>query len=337
VRGQRVQKLRCDEVELFDPAVWSAAQLATRSLKREAGSDQKAVVATIEALSTMHEPYGLMSQIIDAAPAAGRRVFRWCILDVLEKCERDEDACASCPLHPECKGALRKAEGGYVSIEDAIRMKQRVSIETWNAEMLCLKPSQEKAVFANFDPYRHVTEKDWWSGTVSLPTQYTLAIDFGYHDPFVCLWIVSDSEGRAYVIDEYVQPRETVEQHIEFIQAKHGQFRDVSCDHAGNGHNDHTGTTSVKLLRDAGYCVNSRQSPIIDGIQIIRAALAPAAGQEKLHIHPRCRELIRAMQCYHFGPRQNSEIPPKQDSDHCCDALRYFYMNRPGRTEGRRY
>ena len=32
VRGQRVQKLRCDEIELFDPGVWQAAQLTTRSL-----------------------------------------------------------------------------------------------------------------------------------------------------------------------------------------------------------------------------------------------------------------------------------------------------------------
>ena len=31
VRGQRVHRLRCDEVELFDPAVWDAAQLVTRS------------------------------------------------------------------------------------------------------------------------------------------------------------------------------------------------------------------------------------------------------------------------------------------------------------------
>jgi len=36
VRGTRVQKLRCDEAELFDPDVWEAAQLVTRS-KRCAG------------------------------------------------------------------------------------------------------------------------------------------------------------------------------------------------------------------------------------------------------------------------------------------------------------
>ena len=34
VRGLRVQKLRCDEVEMFDPKVWEAGQLTTRSLVR---------------------------------------------------------------------------------------------------------------------------------------------------------------------------------------------------------------------------------------------------------------------------------------------------------------
>ena len=31
VRGTRVQKLRCDEVELFTPEVWDAVQLTTQS------------------------------------------------------------------------------------------------------------------------------------------------------------------------------------------------------------------------------------------------------------------------------------------------------------------
>lgn len=329
VRGQRVQKVRCDEVELFDPRVWSAAQLTTRSLGN--------MPASIEALSTMHEPYGLMQKILDGAAAAGRRVFRWCILDVLEKCTKPQEECADCALFPECKGKLRHvADGGFMHIDDAIRMKHRVSVETWQAEMLCLKPSQQNAVFANFNPERHVVEKDWWQGTLALPNQRTLAIDFGYNDPFVCLWIISDSQGRTYVMDEYVQPQKTVAEHIEVLRHRHPGFNDVACDHAGTGINEQTGTTSIQLLRTAGYRVSSRQSPIIDGIHTIRAALAPAAGKETLHIHPRCRELIRSVQCYHFNGK--GEIPKgSQESDHCCDALRYFFMNRPGKTEGRRY
>ena len=47
VRGHHVQRLRCDEVELFDPDVWEAAQLITQS--------QGAVGARLEALSTMQD------------------------------------------------------------------------------------------------------------------------------------------------------------------------------------------------------------------------------------------------------------------------------------------
>src|SRR5437667_9578824 len=38
VRGIRVQKLRCDEVELFKPHIWEAAQLVTRSISSGLGT-----------------------------------------------------------------------------------------------------------------------------------------------------------------------------------------------------------------------------------------------------------------------------------------------------------
>src|SRR5690606_7299407 len=60
VRGTRVQKLRCDEVELFDPDVWEAAQLVTRS--KECGPVR--VRGSIECLSTMHVPYGIMHDLV---------------------------------------------------------------------------------------------------------------------------------------------------------------------------------------------------------------------------------------------------------------------------------
>ncbi len=58
VRGQRVQKLRCDEVELFDPAVWQAAQLTTKSLNGVRGR-RRMIRGALESFSTMHKPGGL--------------------------------------------------------------------------------------------------------------------------------------------------------------------------------------------------------------------------------------------------------------------------------------
>jgi hypothetical protein len=70
IRGTRPQKLRCDEVELFDPDVWRAAQLVTRSKLcgiPPGQSNPIHVRGTIEALSTMHKPRGLMTTLINTA------------------------------------------------------------------------------------------------------------------------------------------------------------------------------------------------------------------------------------------------------------------------------
>lgn len=62
VRGMHIQKLRCDELELFDPQVFEAAKLTTRSHRLKDGSVVKGV---IECLSTLHQPWGLMNQVIE--------------------------------------------------------------------------------------------------------------------------------------------------------------------------------------------------------------------------------------------------------------------------------
>ncbi len=137
VRGTRVQKLRCDEVELFDRDVWLAAQLTTRSLPLR-GPWGPWVRGSIEALSTMHRPFGLMWDIVAEAgglematsqmakgpnanprerthssmrpfgplPPSRRRLFRWGVLDVLAPCG-PEHACDSCALWDECGGRAK--------------------------------------------------------------------------------------------------------------------------------------------------------------------------------------------------------------------------------------
>jgi hypothetical protein len=63
VRGQHVQKIRCDEVDLFDSEIWRAVQFATRSKSGSRGS--------IEVLSTLHRSGGLMQQLVDQARSTG--------------------------------------------------------------------------------------------------------------------------------------------------------------------------------------------------------------------------------------------------------------------------
>lgn len=323
VRGLRVQKIRCDEVELFDPAVWEAAQLATRSAKH-ADDTTIGVRGTIEALSTLHRPFGLMQNVVDDAAAAGRAVVRWCLLDVLEPCPPDRD-CATCPLWADCRGVAKTRCSGFFRIDDAVAMKGRVSSDVWETEMLCRRPSVRGLVFPTFEPSLHVNDQppfaldgaaDWW-----------LAMDFGYSAPFVCLWIAKRGD-QVYVVDEYLQEQRTLDQHLEAVKARPWpRAKRIACDPAGNGKSDQTARSNVDLLRSAGYLVKTRPSQIVDGIELVRAALRSAAGQVRLRVHPRCVKLIRALQSYRYRT-PHSELPEKDGThDHPLDALRYYFIN----------
>ena len=324
VRGLRVQKLRCDEVELFDEAIWQAAQLVTRSR-----AEPTPIAGVIEAISTLHAPHGLMQRIVDRAIAAGTPVLKWCLLDVLEACS-PERQCSACDLRDDCHGVARNRCHGYIAIDDAIRMKRRASRETWESEMLCLRPSRRNAVFPHFDPAIHVKADQPSTGSVSL------AIDFGFANPFACLWLRTDPDGRTFVVDEYVQEHRMMQEHITEIRSRPwGKVLRIACDPAGAGPNEQTAISNVALLRSHGFKVHYRKSRIVDGLELIRAALRPAAGQPTLFIHPRCTRLIRAMESYRY-PDTPSESPLKDgEHDHLIDALRYHYVNRTtARLEG---
>ncbi len=337
VRGLRVQKLRCDEVELFDSSIWSAAQMITRSkeIDVENGSEKQSIRGSIEALSTMHEVGGLMQEIIDHGQSTGKQIVRWCLLDVLEKCP-DRRSCESCSLFPECKGIAKSACNGFFKIDDAISIKSRVSQEAWDTEMLCKRPSRKGSVFPMLDeqlhlrdqcPFNYYNNSEWW-----------LAMDFGFSAPLVCLWVVRHGE-MIYVADEHVQRGLTIDQHLEIISSRDwpGTNR-IACDPAGAGPNEQTARSNIDLLKDRGYVVKSRGSRIVDGVEQIRANLRSATGDVRLMIHPRCRNLWSALRNYRYASNA-SELPLKDGTnDHCIDALRYFFANcTQFKTTGRVY
>jgi hypothetical protein len=84
------------------------------------------------------------------------------------------------------------------------------------------------------------------------------------------------------------------------------------------------------MLASAGIPCSCRASTIGEGLELIRSALAPAAGAARLLIHPRCKTLIGAFGQYHYDePTAGVEAKPVKDGpDHVLDALRYFFVNR---------
>lgn len=128
VRGARVQKVRCDEVDLFSEKVWEAVQLTTRSKPGSGGA--ATIRGSIEALSTMNGSDGVIAHLVRQG---NRKIFRWCVWDVIEKCG---DACQSCTLNKDCQGKAHDADG-FVPVSDVRIMRGRVNDTTWAYEVLC--------------------------------------------------------------------------------------------------------------------------------------------------------------------------------------------------------
>jgi len=324
IRGQHVQKIRCDEVDLFDAEVWRAVQFATISDRTARGS--------IEVLSTLHRPGGLMQRLVDAAdrePRGGRafsgyRLIRWCLWDVIERCSPAR-RCAECLLAEDCGGLARNARGFY-RIDDAIAVKARSSRAAWEAEMLCKGPHREFLVFGQFDRARHVRALRWQP---DWPTYR--AIDFGYRNPLVCLWVQVTPSGCVHVLDEYVRAGLSVTRHAaEILKRDPGPVAGSYVDPAGRQRESTSGAACTELLAAAGIPCVWRAGAICEGLELIRAALAPAAGEPTLAIDPRCVRLIEAFENYHYpqpGTGQ-ADKPVKDGPDHMVDALRYFFVNR---------
>jgi len=337
VRGTRVQKLRCDEVELFDPRIWEAAQLVTRS----ADCGGMLVRGSIECLSTMHRTHGLMHALVEEARAGRRRLFKWGVVDVLDACP-DDRACESdegaCPLLDECAG---RAKGdrvpGHVGIDDAISMKGRVGSATWEAEMLCLRPSRTDAVMPEFDPALHVVDE----APVGRGATWIGGMDFGYRAPTVVLWGAVEG-GVLWVVDERVVAGVVLDEHVRAIRAApHPELRWIGVDPAGAQRNDQTGVSAIQVLQRAGLRVRRRRRSVHEGIQLVRARLKPASDGPRLYVARRCTTLVESLERYHYpADRPESVSPVKDGTDHAVDALRYMIVNldrETARVEVSRY
>ncbi len=320
VRGRHIHKLRCDEVELFDEQVFSAAKFITQSTD--------GLTAAMETASTMHRPYGLMQKVIAKARENHTPTFKWCMFEVIERCT--DRSCSRCALDGDCRGKAKRASG-YLKIDDCITQLKRSSRAAFEAEMLCIRPTLDNAVFADFDETLHVAPLDY---DPNLPLYRT--IDFGFVNPFVCLWIQVDRDGVIRVIDEYVRRCATIDVHAEVVKKRtpcdEERVAATFCDPAGAARGDVTGTSAIKELSGHGIHMRYRRSGILEGIDLIRKALRSGDGTSRMIISPRCIRLIEAMRCYHYSDSAKStrsELPEKDGVyDHLIDALRYFAINQ---------
>ncbi|MFQ6112278.1 MAG: hypothetical protein ACE5LX_09685, partial [Nitrospinota bacterium] len=178
-------------------------------------------------------------------------------------------------------------------------------------------------VYPEFDYAVHVRRDIAYDPTLPL----YCAWDFGLHDPTVILWVQTDPNDIAYIIDEYRNRNKPPDHYAQVVRAKPYKEATHYGDPAGRTR-DARGGSWIAYLREHGIHIRYRlPSALLDGIAAVKRKLV----RKELFVYERCTAFIDAIESYrweeHAGGRAGQR-PLEDEACHVMDALRYFVLNR---------
>ena len=212
--------------------------------------------------------------------------------------------------------------------------------DTFSQEYMAEFKKFSGLIYKNFDRNIHLT------GEVEV-SEYQgwdifRAIDFGFDNPTVCLWIAVSPDNKWYVIDEYYESKQSSDYHCGIIMAKTAQYplpvasygdpsgAQIMADWAQRG------VYVTGARRDAS---TNRGEWVGHGIDIIQEKLKVSVMDQKpqLFIRKTCENTLREFETYRWKEEKDSQMNnpgrPEKSNDHAMDALRYFAVSYPGKQE----
>ena len=172
------------------------------------------------------------------------------------------------------------------------------------------------SVYKGFRRDLHVIEPFEIPGTW---TRYR-SIDWGFNNPFVCLWLARDPDNQWFVYAEHYQARELLSYHAQRIKQISGldRYQTTWADHDAQDRYE---------FEKLGIKTTPAKKDIRLGIESVQAALkVQANGQPRLFVFRTCVHTIEELIGYRW--REGTESydardEPMKVNDHTCDALRY--------------
>lgn len=189
----------------------------------------------------------------------------------------------------------------------------------------------EGVVFPEWDPSVHIIDN------FTIPDDWLRfrSIDFGYINPFVCLWLAVDADGRLYVYRQWYMTQKTVSEHASIIsELSRGETIQYTIA-------DHDAEDRATLER-CGIPTRPADKRILPGIQAVSEYLRKdATGKPRLFVlrnslveadrnlvaDNKPHSLEQEFDAYVWSDNNTREMPLKT-YDHAMDALRYAVMSR---------
>ena len=230
---------------------------------------------------------------------------------------RDDDAVIYADLNDN-----RISRGGYIADDriDAL-------IAEWPEEV------QETRIKGHFAAFLGAVYKGFRRDVhvchLEVPSdwEWYRALDFGFNNPFVCLWLAHGPDRQWHVAAEHYRQRESLAYHAERIKSGSGSRRFIAT------WADHDAQDRFELAAK-GIATLPAKKDIRLGIEVVQAALkVQDNGRPRLTIEPDCVNLIREMVGYRWREGTETRDPrdePEKQDDHAVDALRYALYSVDG-------
>jgi len=206
-------------------------------------------------------------------------------------------------LSPEFVEGIKRTTPPGVEYERDIEGK-------WTAATGLVYPGLREAHF--IDPFK--IPKDW--------KRYR-GIDWGFTNPFVCLWAAVDHDGRVYIYDEHYQTNMLIKDHAAIIKSKNepGIYYRTVADHDPQDNAE---------IRVHGIFTNNAQKAVSRGIQKVAESLVfQQDGKARLYIFKTSKNTKREMEGYSWAPGREDKNEPEEPlklDDHTPDVVRYIMM-----------
>ena len=217
----------------------------------------------------------------------------------------------------------RKSRGGYIEDSEIDALIAEWPVEIQATRIAGRFAAFLGAVFKTFSRDVHVCSPfkipDGWPRWRS--------IDFGFNNPFVCLWLTRDPDKHWYVYAEHYQARESLAFHAERMKGISGRER-YRCTWA-----DHDSQDRHELETHSIRTMPARKD-VHPGIEAVQAVLkVQDDGRPRLQIFSTCKHTIAEMIGYRWAEgaeSKDAKDEPLKVNDHCVDALRYAILGAEG-------
>jgi phage terminase large subunit-like protein len=239
--------------------------------------------------------------------------------------ERIEDLPDTEEVFKSNLNANRISRGGYIPDKRIDSMISQWPDETQATRIAGEFASFFGAVYKTYSRAVHVIDP------FRIPREWRKyrAFDFGFTNPFVCLWLAKDNDENWYVYREYYQAQTGISEHI----------RNVKLFSKGESYvenwADPENAEDRAEMRKAGIKTRAARKDVARGIELVQMKLkVKDDGKPSLKIFRTCRNTCRELPGYHYPTGTNVNNPkdiPVSKNDHTIDALRYALYSTDGK------